>query len=149
METGATPVLVRQRSRWDEAVEVGFCAVKNRAVLNLNCVAATRPDRGLSQTAALRQTDPRQNYSNRHSFFRPLQVGTTRAPEHRHADLKIPRVIPRSKFNFPTAISPVVAVRKHLGRDPLQTDVGKLTVATVPSSDAISQTGQIPSEASA
>jgi len=40
METGATPVLVRQRSRWDGAVEVGFCAMKNRAVLNLNCVAA-------------------------------------------------------------------------------------------------------------
>jgi hypothetical protein len=89
----------------------------------------------LSQTAALRQTDPRQNHSSRHSFFRPLRVGTTRAPEHRHADLKIARVIPRSRFDFPTAISPVVAVRKHLGRaSPLQHDVGKPTVTTVPSS---------------
>jgi hypothetical protein len=42
-----------------------------------------------------------------------------------HADLKIARVIRRSKFDFPTATSPVVAVRKHLGREPLQTDVGK------------------------
>ncbi len=42
-----------------------------------------------------------------------------------HADLKIARVIPRSKFDFPPAISPVVAVRKHLGREPLQTDVAK------------------------
>jgi hypothetical protein len=41
------------------------------------------------------------------------------------ADLKIARVIPRSKFDFPIAIFPVVAVRKHLGREPLQTDVGK------------------------
>jgi hypothetical protein len=41
------------------------------------------------------------------------------------ADLKIPRVIPRSKFDLPMAISPVVAVRQHLGREPLQTDVGK------------------------
>jgi hypothetical protein len=32
------------------------------------------------------------------------------------ADLKIPRVIPRSKFDLPMAISPVVAVRQHLGR---------------------------------
>ena len=42
-----------------------------------------------------------------------------------HADLKIARVIRRSKFDFPIAISPVVAVRQHLGREPLQTDVGK------------------------
>jgi hypothetical protein len=54
------------------------------------------------------------------------------ARRHRHADLKTARVIRRSKFDFPMAISPVVAVRKHLGREPLQTDVGKMTVATVP-----------------
>jgi hypothetical protein len=33
---------VRLRRRWDGAVEVGFCAVKNRAVSNRNCVAAMR-----------------------------------------------------------------------------------------------------------
>jgi hypothetical protein len=38
---------------------------------------------------------------------------------HRHADLKIPPVNRRSKFDFPPAISAVVAVRKHLGREPL------------------------------
>jgi len=53
--------------------------------------------------------------------LRPARI----ARLHRHADLKIARVIPRSKFDFPIAISPVVAVRKHLGREPLQTDVGK------------------------
>ena len=42
-----------------------------------------------------------------------------------HADLKIARVIPRSKFDFPMAIFPVMAVRQHLGREPLQPDVGK------------------------
>ena len=42
-----------------------------------------------------------------------------------HADLKITRVIPRSKFDFPMAIPPVVAVRQHLGREPLHTDVWK------------------------
>jgi len=53
---------------------------------------------------------------------------------HRHADLKIARVIPRSKFDFPMAISPVVAGRKHLGRESLSriTGSGKPTVATVP-----------------
>jgi hypothetical protein len=40
-------------------------------------------------------------------------------------DLKIARIIPRSKFDFPKAISPVVAVRQHLGRKSLQRRVGK------------------------
>jgi hypothetical protein len=39
--------------------------------------------------------------------------------------LKTAQVIPRSKFDFPTAISPVVAVRQHLGRKSLQRRVGK------------------------
>ena len=34
--------LVRLSRRWDGAVEVGFCAVKSRAVSNRNCVAAMR-----------------------------------------------------------------------------------------------------------
>jgi hypothetical protein len=67
---------------------------------------APPPDRGLSQTASHRQTDPHQNHSIRHSFIRLLRVGTTRAPEHRHADLKIRRVIPRSKFDLPRSSTP-------------------------------------------
>ena len=51
---------------------------------------------------------------------------------HRRADLKIPRVIPRSKFDFPMAISPVVAVRQHLGANPCKPMSEKPTVATVP-----------------
>ena len=34
--------LVRLGWRWDRAVEVRLCAVKNRAVSNRNCVVATR-----------------------------------------------------------------------------------------------------------
>jgi hypothetical protein len=40
--TGESPVLVRLRRQEDGAVEVRFCAVKNRAVSNRNCVAAMR-----------------------------------------------------------------------------------------------------------
>jgi hypothetical protein len=40
--TGQRPVPVRLRGSWDGAVEVRSCAVKNRAVLNRNCVAAMR-----------------------------------------------------------------------------------------------------------
>ena len=40
--TGQWPVLVRLRRQEDGAVEVRFCAVKNRAVSNRNCVAAMR-----------------------------------------------------------------------------------------------------------
>ena len=38
----ATGVLVRLRRRVDKAVRVRFCAVKNRAVSNRNCVAERR-----------------------------------------------------------------------------------------------------------
>jgi len=40
--TGGSPVPVRLRRQKDKAVEVRFCAVKNRAVSNRNCVAAMR-----------------------------------------------------------------------------------------------------------
>ena len=41
-----------------------------------------------------------------------------------HADLKMARVIPRSKFDFPMAISPVMAVRQYLGRESLSRACG-------------------------
>ncbi len=39
---GRRPALVRLSRRWDGAVEVGFCAVKSRAVSDRNCVAVRR-----------------------------------------------------------------------------------------------------------
>lgn len=42
------------------------------------CAAGT--ERGLSQTAARRQTDRHRTISSRLLFFHPLRVGTTRAP---------------------------------------------------------------------
>jgi hypothetical protein len=38
------------------------------------------PERGLSQSAARRQTQQRRNHPSRLSSFHPLRVGTTRAP---------------------------------------------------------------------
>jgi hypothetical protein len=42
VSAGRRPALVRLRGRGDRTVEVRFCAVKNRAVSNRNCVAAMR-----------------------------------------------------------------------------------------------------------
>ncbi len=57
-KAGCQPALVRLRRRWDRAVEVGFCAVKSRAVSNRNCVAVRRGgeqrnenDQSVTQTA--------------------------------------------------------------------------------------------------
>ena len=75
-----------------------------------------RPERGLSQSAARRQTNQYQNDSKRLPAFHPLRVGTTRAP------LKIPSAVRRgifveskTKINF----SPVGAASSGLcGRPP-------------------------------
>jgi hypothetical protein len=57
-KAGKKPALVRLSRRWDGAVEVGFCAVKSRAVSNRNCVAVRRGgeqrnenDQSVTQTA--------------------------------------------------------------------------------------------------
>src|ERR1039457_5969480 len=50
------------------------------------------PERGLSQSAARRQTNQRRNYSKRLPAFHPLRVGTTRAP------LKNPSAVRRGIF---------------------------------------------------
>ena len=42
MGRGASPSPVRLRRPEDKTVQVRFCAVKNRAVLNRNCVAVRR-----------------------------------------------------------------------------------------------------------